>query len=286
MSPGDAPRNGGPSEAGRRDDLARIAEALEQAGTLLAGFAGKDLEVERKAPGHPVTEADRAADDLLRELLPRDDEGWLSEETVDDPSRLDRHRVWVVDPLDGTKEFIAGIPEWTVSVALVEGGRAVAGGIYNPLLGHLVLGAEGMGVTLNGEPALVTRTFRGNGDGGDAGGDHEFSGLQVLASRSEIRRGEWDRWETAGFTVVPTGSVAYKLALVAAGRADATWTLTPKSEWDVAAGAALVTAAGGRVRLPDGTEPTFNRPDPRIPGLLAAGPALADRVLYLFRTTP
>jgi len=102
-----------------------------------------------------------------------------------------------------------------------------------------------------------------------------------VASRSEIRRGEWEPFRSAGFEVIPTGSVAYKLALVAAGLADATWTLQPKSEWDVAAGTALVLAAGGDVRLPDGERPTFNRPRTKLPGLIAAGRPLAGLVIDL-----
>jgi len=253
----------------RRDDLARISEAMERAGDLLAGFARRDLDVEHKEPGHPVTEADRAADDLLKEMLPREGEGWLSEETVDDPARLDCRRVWVVDPLDGTKEFIAGVPEWCVSIALVEDGQPVAGGIYNPVAGDRVLGAVGLGVTYGGEAAALT-------------GHTSVEGARVLASRSEIRRGEWQRWSDVGCDVVATGSVAYKLALVAAGRADATWTLTPKSEWDVAAGAALVLAAGGEVRLPDGTVRRFNQANPKLPGFVAAGPELMGKLTRMF----
>jgi len=248
-----------------RHDLERIEHALRQAGALLVDYARRDLDVEHKAPGHPVTEADRAADDLLRNLLPRDGDGWLSEETVDDPVRLQRRRVWIVDPLDGTKEFIAGIPEWSVSVALAVDGLPVAGGVYNPMSERLVLGAVGLGVTLNGEPAAMTEP---------AG----LAGVRVLASRSEIRRGEWRRFAAAGMEVVPTGSVAYKLALVAAGLADATWTLCPKSEWDVAAGAAMVAAGGGEVWLPDGSSPVFNKPRPKFPGFLAAGRNLAGRL--------
>jgi myo-inositol-1(or 4)-monophosphatase len=251
--------------AALRRDLARIEDALRRAGALLVEYARRDLDVEHKSPGHPVTEADRAADDLLRGLLPEDGDGWLSEETVDDRARLEQRRVWIVDPLDGTKEFIAGIPEWSVSVALAEGGRPVAGGVYNPLAEHLVLGAVGLGVTLNGEAATMTDPA-------------DLAGGRVLASRSEIKRGEWRRFEAAGLEVVPTGSVAYKLALVAAGLADATWTLCPKHEWDVAAGAAMVAAGGGEVLLPDGSTPAFNQPRPLFPGFLAAGARLAGRL--------
>jgi myo-inositol-1(or 4)-monophosphatase len=102
-----------------------------------------------------------------------------------------------------------------------------------------------------------------------------------LASRSEHTRGEWQCFEDAGFTVQPMGSVAYKLSLVAAGLADATWTLTPKHEWDVAAGVALVTAAGGRVRCLEDAAVVFNRREPLLSGLMASGPRLWPDVVEL-----
>lgn len=240
------------------DDLDRIRTALDTAGPLLRGFTERDLAVERKAGGDPVTEADTAVDTVLREQLWRDGEGWLSEETVDDRARLQCERVWIVDPLDGTREFVMGIPEWCVSVGLVIGGRAVAGGILNPMTGLHVVGAVGHGCWSSGEPCAVR----------DAA---SLTGMEVLASRSELRRGEWEQFCDDDFDVTPTGSVAFKFAVVAAGQSDATWTLVPKNEWDVAAGVALVRAAGGDVILKDGTEPTFNRADTLFPGLIACG---------------
>ena len=257
--------------SGRADDLARIDAALRKAGALLATLAGRPLAVERKAGGDPVTEADRRVDALLREELVRPGEGWLSEESADDPARLARERVWVVDPLDGTKEFIAGIPEWTVSIGLVEAGRAVAGGIFNPATGELFLGAVGAGVTRDGRPVRVAERAA-------------LAGATVLASRSEVARGDWERWRDAPFTVVPTGSIAYKLARVAAGLADATWTRSPRHEWDVAAGTALVFAAGGEVHTPDGAAPAFNRPRPLLPGLAAGHPRLLAELAELTET--
>ena len=173
----------------------------------------------------------------------------------------DAERVWIVDPLDGTREFVAGIPEWCVSIALVEQGRPVLGGTLNPVTGQQIIGGEGLGVFLNNEPCRARDVT-------------SLDGTEILASRSECKRGEWERFESAPFGVRPMGSVAYKISLVAAGLADATWTLVPKHEWDVAAGVALVTAAGGAVWLPDGTEPQFNRPKPLLPGLLAAPASL------------
>jgi myo-inositol-1(or 4)-monophosphatase len=235
---------------------AAIAEALEVLKTVRAG----KFSVERKAGGDYVTAADHAINDTLRRLLPRDGEGWLSEETADDLVRLESRRVWVVDPLDGTQEFVQELPEWCISVGLVEDGRPVAGGLCNPATDQLFLGAVGGLVTLNGEPARVRDL-------------HSLDGTEIWASRSEVRRGEWDE-PGAPYKVRPCGSVAYKMALVAAGVADATWTLTPKHEWDVAAGAALVQAAGGIVRTLNWEPPTFNNRKPWLSGFIAIPPGL------------
>jgi len=251
----------------RTDDLARIEDALHAAAEAVRPFTPGDIGYERKEDrGDPVTAADQAADDVLRAILPQGGEGWLSEESIDDSSRLRCDRVWVVDPIDGTREFIQGIPEWCISIGLLEGGEPVAGGILNPVTKEIVLGSVETGVTYNGADASVLD-------------DLDSGSLTVLASRSEIRRGEWGRFEHGRFSVRPCGSVAYKLALVAAGKVDATWTLAPKSEWDVAAGAALVRAAGGVAVLANGTRPRFNQETPKFPNFVAAGPTTVTRVV-------
>ena len=114
------------------DEVARISRALAAASDVLRDFTPGAVAHRIKEHGDPVTEADTAIDAVLERLLPRPGEGWLSEETADSRDRLNRERVWIVDPLDGTKEFVAGIPEWSVSVGLVEGGRPVAGGVLIP----------------------------------------------------------------------------------------------------------------------------------------------------------
>ncbi|HSH75376.1 MAG TPA: 3'(2'),5'-bisphosphate nucleotidase CysQ [Longimicrobiales bacterium] len=258
----------------RADDLARIRAGLQAAAEAVRPFTPGDVSFERKGErGDPVTAADHAADLVLREILPQPGEGWLSEESVDDPVRLGRERVWVVDPIDGTREFVEGIPEWCVSIGLLEGEVPVAGGIFNPATDELIVGSVETGVTYNGAPARVT----------EPAGDRQVT---VLASRSEIRRGEWDGLDGGAFRVRPCGSVAYKLALVAAGLADATWTLVPKSEWDVAAGCALVRAAGGVVTLVDGAEPRFNKEKPTFPNFVAAGRDVARRALEEWLSVP
>src|SRR5690348_14248549 len=123
-----------------KEILDRIHSALEAARTVLKGFTPGAIETEYKSGHDPVTEADRAVDALLHKHLLRDGEGWLSEETVDDVSRMQKRRVWVVDPLDGTREFVTGIPEFCVSIGLVEDGTPIAGGICNPVTDELIMG--------------------------------------------------------------------------------------------------------------------------------------------------
>src|ERR1700691_1674538 len=135
------------------ETLQRIQSAMEAARVVFSRFTAGAIEAEYKIGHDPVTEADRALDAVLRKELLRDGEGWLSEESVDDLSRLQKSRVWVVDPLDGTREFVAGIPEYCISVAMVQDGVPVAGGICNPASNEVFLGSLETGVTYNGKPA-------------------------------------------------------------------------------------------------------------------------------------
>jgi myo-inositol-1(or 4)-monophosphatase len=250
------------------DILQRIEAALEAARAVFSRFTPGAIETEYKIGHDPVTEADRAVDAVLRDNLLRDGEGWLSEETADNPSRLDKARVWIVDPLDGTREFVQGIPEFCVSIGFAENGRPVAGGIYNPATQETFIGAIDTGVLYNGQPALASQRTG-------------IEGALILASRSEVKRGEWKQFQDGPFKVQAMGSVAYKLALVSAGLADITFTLTPKNEWDVVAGAALVRSAGGFVGTLEKADLIANRRDPLLSGLLASGPFLKDELLTL-----
>jgi len=248
------------------DVLQRIQSALDAAREVFGRFTAGAIEYEYKIGHDPVTEADRALDAVLRQNLLRDGEGWLSEESVDDATRLEQRRVWVVDPLDGTREFVAGIPEFCTSIALVEDGHPFAGGIYNPATQETFIGSLETGVTYNGKPARASRRTT-------------LEGATVLASRSETQRGEWESFKNAPFKIRPMGSVAYKLALVSAGLADLTFTLTPKHEWDVAAGAALVPGGGGVVQTLENGSLRCNNRKPLLSGLLACGPFLRDELL-------
>ena len=236
--------------------LARIEQALALSSAVAREFINKNLNVQYKNGWDPVTEADRQVNNVLKEILLGEDEGWLSEETTDDFERLKKRLVWIVDPIDGTREFIEGIPEWAISVALVADGKPVAGGICNPASDETIIGSLATGITLNGKPAKISEK-------------QTLAGAVILGSRSEAKRGEWERFENAIFQVRHVGSVAYKLGLVAAGLGDATWTLVPKHEWDVAAGVALVQSAGGFVRGLQQEVLTFNCANPTLTGLLA-----------------
>src|SRR2546425_3297776 len=213
----------------------RIRAAIEATKPVFARFTAGEIEAEYKVGHDPVTEADRSLDVILRKNLLQIGEGWLSEESADDLSRLDREWVWVVDPLDGTREFVAGIPEFCVSIAMIYQGQPVAGGIFNPATSEVFLGALDAGVTYNGRPVRSSQR-------------KALEGALVLASRSETKRGEWQAFQDAPFKIQAMGSVAYKLARISAGLADLTFTLCPKHEWDVAGGAALIASGGGFVQ--------------------------------------
>lgn len=243
-------------------DMQRIEEALQLAAVVCRKLDTSALCRSRKPCGHPVTLVDRVVNEALLQVLLRGDEGWLSEESPLDSSRLAKRRVWIVDPIDGTNELLTGLPEWCISIALVEQGEAIAGGICNPTTGETFIGSAESGFRCSGR-MLQSRSAYIRGEE-----------PVVLASRSEAERGEWEWLTNAPIQVVPVGSIAYKLALVAGGVADATWTFFPRSEWDIAAGVALATSSGGTVRGIDGKPIIFNHVDTRRGGLIALAPSV------------
>ena len=253
------------------DILKRIEAALQAAAGVFSRFTPGAIDAEFKAGHDPVTEADRAIDVVLRQNLLRDCEGWLSEESVDDLTRLDKECVWVVDPLDGTREFVKGIPEFCTSIGYVKNGVPVAGGIFNPATNETFLGAVDWGVVYNGQTAHASQR-------------KSLQGASALASRSEIKRGEWKKFEQGPLQIVAMGSVAYKLARVSAGLADVTFTLTPKNEWDVAAGTALVLSGGGFVTTLENAPLRANNQNPLLSGLIAGGPNLREDLFALLES--
>jgi myo-inositol-1(or 4)-monophosphatase len=254
------------SESAGKEYLARIRTALLAAAEAIKRLAPGSINPRNDGDREASCAVDREVSHVLRKALLGHGEGWLSEEEADDRTRLSQEIVWVVDPIDGTREFLDGAPEWCISIGLTIAGAAVAGGIYNPVTDELFLGALGFGVTYNGRQVQASlRT--------------DLDGALVLASRQEWIRGEWALFHGRGFIIRPTGSVAYKLALVSAGLADATWTLSPKHEWDISAGVALVHSAGGYVGCHPNAKLQFNRREVLLPGLVACGKGIANQVL-------
>lgn len=247
--------------------LPEVLEIVGQAGRAIEQVRLSDHEVSEKPEGKgPVTRADREADRLLRRrLLGLVPAGWLSEETADDGARLSQRLVWVVDPLDGTKEFVRGIPEYAAAVALVEGGRPVLGVVHHPPSGTSVWALRGGGCS------CAVRS-------GQAQAVRVLDGDVVLASRSEAERGEFAPFE-GEWVIKSVGSIQFKLAQVAQGRGAVTWSRGPKREWDVCAGALLVQEAGGVTSDRRGHPLRFNRRFYKTRRMLAGAPRSYRRAL-------
>ncbi len=245
-----------------------LLEAVEAAGAAILALPRTHLNVAVKENFDVVTQGDLIANQILKSALlgAFPDDGWLSEESVDDLARLHAKYVWVVDPIDGTREFAKGVPEYAVSVALVEDGEPVLAAVFNPATSELFHAQKGKGVWLNRQPVLCRA-------------DRDDS-LLLLASRSEYRRGEWAVFEKTN-RVQQVGSIAYKLGLVAAGKADATFSLGPKNEWDIAAGVLLVSESGGMVTDSLGQPFVFNQKDVLVKGVVASTRASYESVTTL-----
>ena len=234
-------------------------EAALEAGNLILNYYKADYEIRDKGYHNPVTTADHASDKRIKEILTQSfpDYGWLSEETVDSKDRLKNQRVWVVDPLDGTKEFIEGVPHFVVSIALVENGLPIIGVLYNPVTRELFSAAKGKGARLNGKSIHCSTK-------------NNLSDMIILNSRSETRKGLWNPYINTFGELKPIGSVAYKLGLTAAGEADIFASLRPKNEWDICAGNCIINESGGRLIDLYGNERKYNQDNTLIePGLIA-----------------
>jgi myo-inositol-1(or 4)-monophosphatase len=248
-------------------ELKVALEAAGEAGAILARHYAGDRAHWEKSEDNPVTkadlEADRAISARLRAAFP--DDALLTEESVDDPARTQQSRVWIVDPMDGTKEFIGQIPEFGASIALVEDGEPVVGVIQNPAAGSRVWASRGGGTFRDGERVRVSTLA-------------ELSDAVVIASRTEISRDRFAPYEGWFREIRPVGSIAWKLACIASGEGDLNVSVAPKNEWDVCAGDVLVREAGGVYLDFEGRPRIYNQADPLIDRGMAAGPrALVER---------
>ena len=251
--------------------LLAATTAAYEAGDIIHSFFLSEYEVKMKGKGNPVTEADIAADDILKKMLTSEfpEYGWLSEETRDTPHRLTKKRVWVVDPIDGTKEFVEGIPNFVVSIGLVENGIPILGVIHNPINKDTYTAISGGGVFFNGNQTSISDKT-------------EFSLISMLNSRSETGQGLWESYTPHFKELIPIGSIALKLAMVAAHQTDMVASLKPKNEWDICAGHCLINEAGGKLLTIEGKGITYNNADTLItPGLVAGNESVVNSFIKL-----
>ena len=245
--------------------LGAVVAATTEAGALaLARWQGQFRRWD-KSPGNPVCEIDLAVDVLLRERLRAidPDAGWLSEETTDDRSRFDHDRSWVVDPIDGTRDYLRGRPGWAVSVALIEHGRPRLGVLVAPARGESWVAASGAGAMRNGEQLVASR-------------HPSLEGARVPIDSA--------KWLPPGVVkVAKPNSIALRLAMVASDEADFVATTRWGHEWDIAAAALIASEAGATVTDANGAPIAFNTPSAEIFGVLTAAPQLHAEALTLVR---
>jgi myo-inositol-1(or 4)-monophosphatase len=267
------PRPPTPAVPGRAADHALLAQAVREAGALAQRFFGNAPRQWEKSADNPVSEADIAVNDLLHRTLgaARPDYGWLSEESTDDPRRLDAPRTWVVDPIDGTQPFLEGVPEFAVAAALTEAGRPIAACVFNPATAEFFEAAAGAGAKLNGQPIRV-------------GACAAIPDARLLITEHNVKRAQ-DPALFARATLADIGSIAYRLALVACGRYDAVVSLAGKSDWDVAAADLIVAEAGGCMTTVSGDLYRYNRASTRHRSVIAANPVLQAALCAAFRHT-
>ena len=254
-------------------ELSLAKEAALEAGSLILNYYKADYEIKDKGYHNPVTTADHASDARIKEILTEayPEYGWLSEETVDSKERLKKDRVWVVDPLDGTKEFIEGVPHFVVSIALVEDGVPIVGVLYNPVTTEMFSAARGKGATLNDSSIHCSSK-------------ENTSEMAILNSRSETKRGLWSPYSDSFSELRAIGSVAYKLGLTAAGEADIFASLRPKNEWDICAGNCIINEAGGKLIDLHGNQRKYNEDDTLIiPGLIAGDVNAVNKTYSILR---
>jgi len=246
------------------NELEVLIHAIRAAGKEAARLAVAGFETTQKADRSPVTSADLAVNQILHLCLqsafPAD--GWLSEESPDGPERLQKARVWVVDPIDGTKAFINREPEFCISVALIEEGRPVVAAIFNPSVDELYTATRGGGLYLNAKPITPPAM-------------HGERPPIVAMSPWERDNGRFPSLEGM-VTSRPMRSIAWGLALTASGHIQGLVTLEPENEWDVAAGTLLIEESGGQMHDGAGRPLAFNQTAPRYQGTIASSATCPD----------
>ena len=245
-------------------DLELLIEAAQQAGKIATRFTGSTAQRwDKPDNAGPVTEADLAVNAMLEDMLPkaRPDYGWLSEESEDSDARLSKDRVFIIDPIDGTRSFAEGSRTWAHALAVAELGEVTAAVIYLPQRDLLYSAAKGSGATCNGEPISISD---------QSVLDH----AEILAARPVMDAHHWRDDNAPSFKRSYRPSLAYRMAKVADGRFDAMLTLRPSWEWDIAAGDLILREAGGTCSDREGAPLRFNNKRPLLNGVIAANSAL------------
>ncbi|SCZ21758.1 3'(2'),5'-bisphosphate nucleotidase CysQ [Afifella marina] len=253
-----------------RADRTLLADAARRAGTLAMRHFRHDPENWSKVGGSPVCVADMEVDAFLRETLlaARPEYGWLSEETADNPRRLECRSVFVVDPIDGTRGFLAGDPHWCISIAVVRDGRPGAAVLFAPALDRLMTATLGDGASEAGEKITVADR-------------HTLSDCAIAGPSSWFKSEVWHEHSVRPSRYLP--SLAWRFASVADASFDAAFARPRAHDWDLAACDLLVHEAGGRLTALDGRPPVYNRAELRHGTLAAANPGLQDKLLAVLR---
>ena len=259
-----------PGFDGLNADAELLFDAVREAGSLAMTMLRQNVRRWSKTDGSPVTEADMQVDALLRGRLQtaRPGYGWLSEETPDGVGRLTCEKLWIADPIDGTRAFINGGSHWCVAVALIAGGRPAAAAIYRPVSEEFYSAVAGGGAFMNGNRIMANT-------------EHGLAGALVVGTRKSLE-------ELAGHGIIADVSgelpLQLRLAFVAAGRADAAVSFGCKNDWDLAAGDLIVQEAGGIAGDLDGQSYIYNRPPTWQHGLIAAGAKRHAAIVQALRT--
>jgi myo-inositol-1(or 4)-monophosphatase len=258
--------------------MASMIEAAREAGEIALKFfrAGErtSARIDYKAGGSPVTQADLAVDAFLRARLGKDfaGAGWLSEETEDDRTRLNSARVLIVDPIDGTRAFLAGDPRWAVSIALVEAGRPVAGVVHAPALSETYAASRGGGATLNGVAIRVSAR-------------DSLAGARIAGPKPMVQSIE----RAIGTSLIlepKIPSLAYRMALVASGVLDLALASEQSHDWDIAAADVILGEAGGRLAEASGRPLDYNRSETNHGVLFGASTAMIGPLLAAAHRAP
>lgn len=232
-----------------------LKHSVTKAGALAMEHFGKDIDIEIKKDGSQVSAADHAVNDLLEKELTAIDPTikWLSEESPVDEARLDAPYIWIIDPIDGTRGFLENKPDWTIVAGLIKGNSPVLGVVYNPVKEELFSAELGKGAYLNDTPIQTSQTT-------------DLENAHIISSKGHFNR-------VFSEELIPkkrtwNSSMAYRIALIASGKADATISLTPKNDWDIAAAHLILEEAGGQMSTHTGNSISYNKPELRHPSVV------------------